>query len=112
MSRAEVARHTTPLLKPRSFNPVASDLPYIVSMHSCERPFASTCTTPSGGRYWSHMRPWGTTLPVSTLPSPTSSCHSPLTPICPAHDFTGPAPKHESPDGQSPAVAHGALLLE
>jgi hypothetical protein len=112
MSRAFVARQTMPLLKPSSFSPVASDFPYIVSMHSWERPFASTCTIPSEGRYCSHTSPCGTTAPVSTLDRPTSSCHSPLTPIWPAHDLTGPAPKQESPDGHSAAVAHGASLLE
>src|SRR2546427_5099819 len=54
-----------------------------------------------------------------TSPSPTRSSaapmkrrHSPLAALCPAHPSTGPSPKHDSPAGQSPSVAHGVSAVE
>src|SRR5262245_32527058 len=101
-----------PLLKPKLPRSVASDFPYSVSMQSCDLPSMSSSTLPVGGMYGSYTRPCGTTSVVSTLPSPTSSCHSPLIAACICHDLTGPAPQHDSPDGQSALVAHGVSAVE
>src|SRR6185369_3117041 len=111
-SRASVARHSTPLLNPSSRSPVASDLPYIESMHSWERAVASRCSDAVAGRYWANTIVCGYVPPSSTTSRPASSAHSPFTATWPAHDFTEPCPKQDSPDGQSASVAHGVSLVE